>query len=246
MNRLDMKWYYYHGLVLWLIFWGSISLYAQDDHIPYPQRLAVGSDGELTSQYPSLELPTDLKLILEDQTKTTLAITHNITDTWQPKGSKALLWSIIPGGGQVYNRKYWKLPIVWGALATCAYFIGFNARMYDEYHTAYRDIMSSDPTNNTAWLAFAPLGAVPADHAKYAYLKSTLQRGNDYYRRYRDLSIVLAVGIYGLSMLDAYVDAELFTFDISPDLSVRIAPSVTPPMPYNTSYQMGMACNITF
>lgn len=172
-----------------------------------------------------------------------------LTDSlaWRPKSGKALLWALIPGGGQIYNRKYWKLPIVWGALATCGYFINFNARLYNEYHTAYRDIMSADPVNNTAWLAFAPRGAKAEDYAQYTSLRSTLQRGNDYYRRYRDLSIVLAIGIYGLSMLDAYVDAELFTFDISPDLSMRLSPTLMPanPMLGNT-YQVGMGCQLTF
>lgn len=168
---------------------------------------------------------------------------------WKPKGGKALLWALIPGGGQIYNRKYWKLPIVWGALATCGYFIAFNGRMYNEYHAAYRDLMSDDPATNTAWLAFAPQGAQAADYAQYSSLKGTLQRGNDYYRRYRDLSIVLAIGVYGLSILDAYVDAELFTFDISPDLSMRVTPTVIPNAPSSTvssKFQVGMGCQLTF
>lgn len=169
-------------------------------------------------------------------------------EEWTPKGGKALLWALLPGGGQIYNRKYWKLPIVWGALATCGYFIAFNGRMYREYHTAYRDIMSEDPSSNTAWLAFAPQGAKAEDYAQYSTLKSMLQRGNDYYRRYRDLSIVLAIGMYGLSMLDAYVDAELFTFDISPDLSMRVAPTLVPSAPnaLGNKYQVGMGCQLTF
>lgn len=174
------------------------------------------------------------------------ALGASLGNAWQPKSSKALLWALIPGGGQIYNRKYWKLPIVWGALATCGYFIAFNDRMYREYHAGYRDIMSADPSTNTAWLAFAPSGALATDYAKYASLKETLKRGNDYYRRYRDLSIVLAIGIYGLSILDAYVDAELFTFDISPDLSMRVAPTVVPKDPLMGGYQVGMGCQITF
>lgn len=237
-----MKWYYEALMILLLALVGSLGLQAQEG-VAYEPNLLEGLESQPSV---ALELPAYQVQALDRQTKASLTLADNITKPWQPKGSKALLWAIIPGGGQIYNRKYWKFPLVWGALATCAYFIGFNARMYDEYHVAYRDIMSSDPSANTAWLAFAPASATPAEHAKYAYLKSTLQRGNDYYRRYRDLSIVLAIGVYGLSILDAYVDAEMFTFDISPDLSVRIAPSITPPIPYNPSYQMGLACNITF
>ena len=120
-------------------------------------------------------------------------------------------------------------------------------RLYKEYHEAYRDIMSADPASNTAWLPFAPRGAKAEDFAQYTSLRSTLQRGNDYYRRYRDLSIVLAIGIYGLSILDAYVDAELFTFDISPDLSMRVAPTLIPTNPMTGNmYQVGMGCQLTF
>lgn len=202
-----------------------------------------------TTEVELLELPPPVSpLSLADSLAIAEAgkTAERIASPWQPKSGKALLWALIPGGGQIYNRKYWKLPIVWGALATCIYFVTWNARMYNEYHAAYRDIKSADPSTNTAWLAFAPKGAKPEDHAQYSYLASTLQRGNDYYRRYRDLSIVLAIGVYGLSILDAYVDAELFTFDISPDLSMRVVPSVTPPMPASPSYQMGVACSLTF
>ncbi len=193
--------------------------------------------------------PIDLRLKASDSLHIAQAkeLSLSTTKTWTPKGSKALLWSIIPGGGQIYNRKYWKLPIVWGSLMTCAYFISFNGRMYNEYHAAYRDLMSADPSKNTAWLAFAPKGAKPEDFAQYSNLKGTLQRGNDYYRRYRDLSIVLAIGIYGLSMLDAYVDAELFTFDISPDLSMRVSPTLIPATGQTKqTYHVGMGCQLTF
>lgn len=196
---------------------------------------------------PSVAIrPLQLSLSDSMQIATSTRLAEQIASPYRPHSGHALLWSILPGGGQIYNRKYWKVPIVWGALATCAYFIGFNSRLYNEYHTAWRDLMSSDPQSNTAWLAFAPPGAKPEDYARYDYLKQTLQRGNDYYRRYRDLSIVLMIGVYGLSMLDAYVDAELFTFDISPDLSMRISPTFTPQIPHVSSYQMGVACSLTF
>lgn len=174
-------------------------------------------------------------------------LADGLRDTWKPDSQKALLWALLPGGGQIYNRKYWKLPIVWGALATCGYFIGFNGRMYQEYHAAYRDILSADPSTNTAWLAFAPLGTKAEDYEQYrTRLQALLKRGNDYYRRYRDLSIVLAIGVYGLSVLDAYVDAELFTFDISPDLSMRVAPTLLHKSPMLGGYQVGMGCQVTF
>lgn len=167
--------------------------------------------------------------------------------SWQPNSSKALLWALLPGGGQIYNRKYWKLPIVWGAFMTCYYSVTWNHRQYQDYHAAYRDLSSEDPSKNTSWLAFAPAGAKAEDYKTYqSTLKSTLKRGNDFYRRYRDLSILASVLVYGLSILDAYVDAELYTFDISPDLTLRVAPEVGLPKLGIPSYQLGVNCSLTF
>ena len=166
---------------------------------------------------------------------------------WQPNSSKALLWALLPGGGQIYNRKYWKLPIVWGAFMACYYSVTWNHRQYQDYHAAYRDLSSEDPSKNTSWLAFAPAGAKAEDYKTYqSTLKSTLKQGNDFYRRYRDLSILASVLVYGLSILDAYVDAELYTFDISPDLSLRVAPEVGLPKLGIPSYQLGVNCSLTF
>ena len=166
---------------------------------------------------------------------------------WQPNSTKAILWAFLPGGGQIYNRKYWKLPIVWGAFMACYYSITWNNRQYQEYHAAYRDLSGPDPEHNTSWLVFAPTGAQASDYQQYqSSLRSTLKRGNDFYRRYRDLSIVATVLVYGLSILDAYVDAELYTFNISPDLSLRVVPEVGLPKLGLPSYQMGVNCSLTF
>ena len=166
---------------------------------------------------------------------------------WQPNSTKALLWGLLPGGGQIYNRKYWKLPIVWGAFTACYYAISWNNRQYQDYHAAYRDLSSEDPSTNTSWLAFAPLGAKASDYQQYlSSLRPTLKRGNDFYRRYRDLSILATVLVYGLTLLDAYVDAELYTFDISPDLALRVTPEVGLSKASYPSYQLGVNCSLTF
>ena len=166
---------------------------------------------------------------------------------WQPNSTKALLWGLLPGGGQIYNRKYWKLPIVWGAFTACYYAISWNNRQYQDYHAAYRDLSSEDPSTNTSWLAFAPLGAKASDYQQYlSSLRPTLKRGNDFYRRYRDLSILATVLVYGLTLLDAYVDAELYTFDISPDLALRVTPEVGLSRASYPSYQLGVSCSLTF
>lgn len=217
-----------------------------------PQQLSsevlfVASTPSATDWLPQSSLLKDSLTLEHSTTKEFIMST-----VWRPKPNHALLWSILPGGGQIYNRKYWKVPIVWGALMSCFYAINWNQKLYSEYHAAYRDIKSENPAINTAWLAFAPRGTKPEDYPQMSRLTGTLKRGNDYYRRYRDISIVVGVLLYGLSMLDAYVDAELYSFDISPDLSMKISPMVTT----NTSnlvsiegtapYQVGLACNFSF
>lgn len=124
---------------------------------------------------------------------------------------KAVFYSIIlPGLGQVYNKKYWKLPIIYGAGGAFAYFVAFNQLKYEKFRDAY---VNGSPD-------------VPAliDGIYYDY--EILPRGRDFYRRYRDLS-VLGVGvIYFLNIVDAMVDAHFFYYDVSDDLSMKIEPAI--------------------
>ena len=214
------------------------TVWSQESLVPttydMPSLLSASASVAPSTQEP---LPSFEKQALKIQQQT----------LWQPNSTKAILWAFLPGGGQIYNRKYWKLPIVWGAFMACYYSITWNNRQYQEYHAAYRDLSGPDPEHNTSWLVFAPTGAQASDYQQYqSSLRSTLKRGNDFYRRYRDLSIVATVLVYGLSILDAYVDAELYTFDISPDLSLRVVPEVGLPKLGLPSYQMGVNCSLTF
>lgn len=168
-------------------------------------------------------------------------------DRWIPNSKHAILWGLLPGGGQIYNKKYWKLPIVWGAFTTCFYAFRFNQQKYTEYHEAYRDMSSEDPSKNTAWLAFTPKDTKPEDFEKYKYLLGNFQRGDEYFHRWRDISIVVGLGIYALSIIDAYVDAELATFDISPDLSMTVYPKIDRYDFYNnTNYGLSIGCSLNF
>ncbi len=217
----------------------SLSLVGQVSEAVEQDKLKVKSD--------TIALGTEDKTLIKDiQADNNKRVEWLTQEKFVPNSNTAMLWALLPGGGQIYNRKYWKLPIVWGAFMTCYYSIAWNQRMYNEYHSAYRDIKSVDPSKNTAWLAFAPKGAKPEDYKKYDYLTRNLERGNKFYRRYRDLSIVAGILVYGLSILDAYVDAELSTFDISPDLSLQVAPCLmsNPQEPQNI--QMGIGCNLRF
>ena len=132
---------------------------------------------------------------------------------------------IIPGGGQIYNRKFWKLPIVYGGVVGCVYAVSWNGQMLRDYSQAYQDIMDSDPTTNSH-LEMLPLGYDIT--GREDHFKSVFKRKKDFYRRYRDLSIFCIAGVYLLSIIDAYVDAELSTFDIGTDLSMTVSPGMIP------------------
>lgn len=167
---------------------------------------------------------------------------------FKPDPNKAMLYALIPGMGQVYNRMYWKLPIVYGAAMGCAYAVTWNNRNYQDYRSAYIGLMSSDPIANNSWMDMVP-STYQTDEEKLSWAKNNkdnvYKSRRDYFRRYRDLSIIISAGVYILSILDAYVDAQLFDFDISPDLSMRVEPTVTPRTTY-TPQTYGVNCSITF
>ena len=135
------------------------------------------------------------------------------TQRWVPNPTKATwLALVIPGGGQIYNRKYWKLPIFYGGFAGCAYALTWNSKMYKDYSAAYKDAVNGNFNSSTITDLLPP---------NYNYTESqlteTLRKRKDTFRRYRDLSIFAFIGVYLLSVVDAYVDAELSNFDITPD-----------------------------
>ena len=152
------------------------------------------------------------------------ALTLNLKESFVPDPKKAMwLAIVIPGGGQIYNRKYWKLPLVYGGFVGCLYALNWNNTMYRDYCQAYIDIMDNDE-NTKSYENFLPIGYdVKANMER---LKDIFQRKKNFYRRYRDLSIFCMMGVYALSILDAYIDAELSSFDISRDLSMKVHPTV--------------------
>lgn len=145
--------------------------------------------------------------------------------TFMPNPTRAVwLSALCPGLGQIYNRRYWKLPIVIGAYMGLGYATSWNNRMLSDYTVAYRDIMDTDPTTNS-YMDFFPSTTKEEDLDKN-WLTNTLKRRKDYFRQNRDLCLICMVGVYLLAMVDAYVDASLAQFDISPDLSMQLSPAI--------------------
>ena len=143
---------------------------------------------------------------------------------WIPDPKKAMWLAIaFPGAGQIYNRKYWKLPLIYGGFVGCIYALSWNGSMYRDYSQAYMDIMDNDP-NTKSYENFLPANYDVS--GRLDYLQNLFRRKKNYFRRYRDLSLFVMIGVYLLSIVDAYVDAELSSFDISKDLTMKVHPAI--------------------
>lgn len=124
----------------------------------------------------------------------------------------SILSAVAPGAGQIYNRKYWKAPIVWAGLGTAVYFINDNNREYKRYRTAYLALVDGDPDT--------------VDEFEGRYSADQVLNVADTYRRWRDMSYIAFGLVYMLNVIDASVDAHFVRFDVSPVLSMGVGPSL--------------------
>ena len=155
---------------------------------------------------------------------------------------RATIYSaVLPGLGQIYNRKYWKLPIVYGGFVTLGYFINFNNELYTKYKQAYSDIIDTDPNTNS----FKKLNVNPIffEADKISQLTERLRLAKDGSRRNRDLVVISTAVFYALNIIDASVDANFFNFDISDDLTINWVPG---PIICMDQKLIGLHCKITF
>ena len=168
--------------------------------------------------------------------------------TWKPNPQRALwLALVLPGAGQIYNRKFWKLPIIYGGFLGCIYALTWNNMMYKDYSQAYLDIMDDDP-GTASYNKFLHLGNTITKDNEERY-KEMFRSRKDKYRRWRDMSFFVMLGVYAISVIDAYVDAELSVFDISNDLSLTIEPAVIPNHGGGSlldRQSLGVSCKLNF
>ncbi len=152
---------------------------------------------------------------------------------------RATVYSILfPGLGQIYNREYWKLPIYYGGLAAAGYFWYYNDLQYKRFQADYN--RATDPNMEYD-------GALSAENLKYY---------RDYYRRYRDYSIVATVLLYLIQIIDADVFATMYDFNITDEVKVDLEPAIIEPLNYSTASQVttaaplnsavGLKLNFTF
>ncbi len=135
---------------------------------------------------------------------------------FEPDPKRAGMYSaLFPGLGQAYNRQYWKLPVVAAGLGVAAYFIDFNTRQYQRYRKAY----------------VSRLDQIPENDLEPQYDREGLRQIQEGYRKNRDITILLTGVGYAVQIMDAVTSAHLRNFDMSEDLSLRIAPVLLPEGP---------------
>lgn len=197
---------------------------------------------------------SDARILLPDDSTSVVVKKEKIRrdwSTWRPNPKRALwLALVLPGAGQIYNRKYWKLPIFYGGFIGCIYALSWNNTMYKDYSQAYLDISDNDPST-ASYNKFLHLG-VEINSSNEARYRDLFRSRKDKYRRWRDMSIIAMVVVYALSVIDAYVDAELSEFDISKDLSLRVQPTAIPTHQWGTvnrplqAQSLGVSCSLNF
>ncbi len=214
----------------------------RDHHATVPDSLHTPVDSTLAPldtiwdfDPDSLITPVDTRLGYDDWAQS--------TSEYSPDPTRAVWMSaLFPGLGQVYNRRYWKLPIVAGAYLGLGYATTWNNTMLADYTKAYQDIMDNDP-DTKSYMNFFPPNIKESDLDK-AWLTNVLQSRKNFFRRNRDLCLLSMVGVYLVAMVDAYVDASLSHFDISPDLSMDITPQlIIDPRARNHSIGLAWALN---
>lgn len=188
---------------------------------------AVGADSLAVTPVDSVEIvDSPMMTMLPDSIKDAAGINRNLRE-FNPDPMRAVWMSaLFPGLGQVYNRRYWKLPLVAAGFMGLGYGASWNNSMLKDYTRAYSDIMDNDP-NTKSYMDFFP-STIKEEDLDKTWLTNILKSRKDFYRRNRDLCIISMVGVYLLAMVDAYVDASLAHFDISPDISMEVAPAVIP------------------
>jgi hypothetical protein len=143
----------------------------------------------------------------------------------------SVMSAVLPGLGQAYNKKYWKIPIIYAAMATTVYLsVDLNSR-FKNYKQAYIYRTDNDP--NTI------------DPYELIYNDQTMVQLVDYYKRNRDFMYILTGLVYALNIIDASVDAHLFYFDVSDDLSLKITPNIQA-VNFSQSRQKGFSITLNF
>lgn len=219
---------------------------------PEPDPLASDSavylDAEMAVPLPGREaIPMDS--IAADSIGPTVVTADDYTVSgkipFNPSPERAVwLSALCPGLGQIYNRRYWKLPIVIGGFMGLGYATNWNNNQYQDYMQGYRDILDNDPDTKSYMNFFPP--TVKEEDLDRSWVEQTFKNRKDYFRRNRDLCIICLVLLYALCMVDAYIDASMAHFDISPNLAIDWSPTLMKPAGGSGRPALGLNWALTF
>ncbi|WP_442809379.1 DUF5683 domain-containing protein [Tamlana sp. 2201CG12-4] len=186
-------------------------------------------------------------LVAQDNDKkvekiSTVIATDSIVEIRKPinplSPAKAAFYSaILPGLGQAYNKKYWKIPIVWGAIGTGVYFYINNTKEYNRYRDAYKSRLAGYKTDE---FYFDPDGQ-PLTNPRVT--TEGLERGQKFYRRNREISLLVTMGLYALNIIDANVDAHLMQYNVDENLSLAPHYKINE---FDASGNIGLTLNFKF
>lgn len=233
-----------HTLLLLLAPCSLLQISAQEGKsVPIVDSIKVSANAQ---KHDSLVIDTAALFAITDDILMQKCPRRDLTK-FKPDPIRAMwLALVIPGAGQFYNRKYWKLPIVYGGFLGCVYALTWNGQMLRDYSQAYLDITDSDPNTKSYEKMLPPRYSIEGKEERF---KGIFKSKKDTFRRYRDLSLFAFGGVYLLSVIDAYVDAELSTFDISRDLSLQIQPTFIETERIDIHHRMttpGIQCVLNF
>ena len=239
-------------IFLLLVLFAVNRLQAQQNTVPqHPDSIKIqATDSTVVLQTDSVKIEAQSIIVPPPSDSVTVISPQGVViekKVFKPDPKKAVLYSaIFPGLGQIYNRKYWKLPILYGGFVGFAYAITWNNGHYQDYFGAQKAMLDDDPKNDYLWHNMLPYGQDPATADKQ-WFAGVLKDRKNYFRYYRDFSIILTVAWYGLGIVDAYVDAQLFEFDVSPDLSMRVEPVIFKKADSNyLADSYGFRCSFSF
>lgn len=221
MNRLLVLYWKFERYVIVLVLLMSLSL----QNAKSQDSLQVAPSNTKIIRMDSLSF---------DSTKSVVVVKHSATKA-------ALLSAVLPGLGQIYNKKYWKLPLVYAGVGISAYFFITNQQKYKKYNDAWVNYSNGNPKDYRYVKDLTEIPKWYFDNNQVDYALSVLTNG---YRRNRDWSLVFTAGFYILGIIDAAVDAYLFDYDISDKLSLNAQPVMTNTIAGTNAFGLKLSFNL--